>query len=72
MSGFNLWILWRTIWQPLVDFRQLIKQEVVKNTEFLYGGPIGLLYYAGPTWTLLAILVFLGLLFFVITRMNRS
>ena len=42
------------------------------NTEFLWEGPIGLLYYAGPAWALLAIVVFLGLVFFVITRMNRE
>lgn len=42
------------------------------NTEFFFEGLIGRLYYAGPAWTFLAIVVFLGLLFFVITRMNRS
>jgi hypothetical protein len=41
------------------------------NTEFLYDGPIGLLYYGGPAWTFLAIVVFLGLVFIVITRKNR-
>jgi hypothetical protein len=41
------------------------------NAEFVYEGPIGLLYYGGPAWTFLAIVVFLGLLFVVITRMNR-
>jgi len=48
------------------------EQEVIMNTEFLWEGPIGLLYYAGPAWALLAIVVFLGLVFFVITRMNRE
>jgi len=38
------------------------------NTEFFVEGPIGLLYYAGPAWTFLAIVVFLGLL---IARNNR-
>jgi hypothetical protein len=38
------------------------------NTEFFFDGPIGLLYYTGPAWTFLAIVVFLALL---IARMNR-
>jgi hypothetical protein len=40
----------------------------MNNTEFFIDGPIGLLYYAGPAWTLLAIVIFLALL---IARMNR-
>lgn len=39
---------------------------------FLYNGPIGLLYYSGPAWIFLAVVVFLGLLLVMITRMNRS
>lgn len=42
--------------------------EVGMNTEFFFDGPNGLLYYAGPAWTLLAIVVFLALL---IAQMNR-
>ncbi len=38
--------------------------------QFFYDGPIGLLYYSGPPWTFIAIVVFLGLLLFVITRTN--
>jgi hypothetical protein len=38
------------------------------NTEFFFDGPIGLLYYGGPAWAFLAIVVFLALL---IARMNR-
>jgi hypothetical protein len=43
----------------------------MNNTEFFIDGPIGLLYYAGPAWTFLAIIFLLGLLF-LITRKNRS
>jgi len=32
------------------------------NTEFLYDGPIGLLYYVGPAWALLVVVFLLGLL----------
>jgi hypothetical protein len=42
------------------------------NTEFFFDGPIGLLYYAGPAWTFLAVVVFLGLLFIALSRKNRS
>ncbi len=41
-------------------------------TEFFYKGPIGLLYYSGSGWIFLAVVVFLGLLLVVITRINRS
>jgi hypothetical protein len=42
------------------------------NTEFFFDGPIGLLYYAGPAWTFLAVVVFLGLLLIALSRKNRS
>ena len=32
------------------------------NTEFLYVGPIGILYYVGPAWALLVVVFLLGLL----------
>ena len=41
------------------------------NAEFVFEGPIGLVYYTGPAWTFLAIIILLGLLFLMITRMNR-
>jgi hypothetical protein len=44
----------------------------MNNTEFFFDGPNGLLYFAGPAWTLLAVVVFLGLLFIAISRKNRS
>ena len=43
-------------------------EEMGMNTEFFIDGPNGLLYYAGPAWTFLAIVVFLALL---IARKNR-
>ena len=47
------------------------RAEELMNTEFFYDGPIGLLYYGGPAWTFLVIVVFLGLVFIVVTRKNR-
>ncbi len=40
--------------------------------QFLYEGPIGLFFYSGPAWIFLAVVVFLGLLLVMITRINRS
>lgn len=41
--------------------------------EFLYKGPLGLfgLHVVGPAWTFLVVVVFLGLLLFVMTRTKR-
>ena len=51
----------------IVKRRAFFYQAVGMNTEFFFDGPIGLLYYAGPAWTFLAIVIFLVLM---ITR-NR-
>ena len=43
------------------------------NTEFLYVGPIGILYYVGPAWALVLIVFLLGLpLTVALKRKDRS
>ena len=43
------------------------------TTEFLYDGPIGLLYFVGPAWALVLIVFLLGLpLTVALKRKDRS